>query len=168
MKSHRVPIALQQIVMRVLRNKLAIASTKLGKTFTEPLINYRQRGTIAGSAHLEAWEIHLNPISLIENGEIFINQVIPHELAHLLVYHCFGKIDAHGKEWKWIMPIILDAPPQKIYQFALTSVHKWIFHYHCKCDLSHQLTLRRHNKIQLGKGEYICKKCGQYLIWQNQ
>lgn len=42
MKLHRVPIALQQIVMQVLRNKLATASTKLGKTFTEPLINYRQ------------------------------------------------------------------------------------------------------------------------------
>lgn len=168
MKSQRIPIALQQIVMHVLRNKLATASTKLGKNFTAPLINYRQRGTIAGSAHLQAWEIRLNPILLIENGEIFVNQVIPHKLAHLLVYHCFGKTAPHGKEWKWMMAVILEVPPQTTHQFALNSIRKQIFHYHCQCDLSHQLTLRRHNKIQHGKGEYICKKCGQYLIWQNQ
>ena len=52
MKSHRVLIALQQLIMRVLRNKLITASNKLAKTFNEPLINYLQKGTIAGSAHL--------------------------------------------------------------------------------------------------------------------
>lgn len=50
MKSHRVPITLQQLVMRVLRNKLITASNKLAKMFNEPLINYWQKRTIASSA----------------------------------------------------------------------------------------------------------------------
>lgn len=120
MKSHRVLIALQQLIMRVLRNKFITASNKLAKTFNEPLINYLQKGTIAGSAHLQAWEIRLNPVLLIENSEIFINQVIPHELAHLLVYHCLSKTAPHGKEWKWMITTILEVPPQRTHQFALT------------------------------------------------
>ena len=105
---------------------------------------------------------------LIENSEIFINQVIPHELAHLLVYHCLSKTAPHGKEWKWMITTILEVPPQRTHQFALTSVRDQIFYYRCNRALSHQLTIRRHNKILHGKGEYICKKCGQYLVWQNQ
>lgn len=166
MKSHRVPIALQQLVMRVLRNKIITANNKLNKKFKEPIINYRQKGSIAGSAYLQAWEIRINPILLIENGEIFINQVVPHELAHLLVYQYFGKTAPHGKEWKWMMETILEVPPQRTHQFALKSVRDQMFYYRCNCESPHQLTARRHNKILNEKIKYMCKTCGQYLAWQ--
>lgn len=77
--------------MRVLREKLALAEQKLEQTFPEPAVNYKQRGTTAGSAYLKEWEIRLNATLLIENTEKFIDEVIPHELAHLLVYHVFGR-----------------------------------------------------------------------------
>ena len=89
--------------MRRLREKLAQANLKLGRNYPEPKLSYTQRGTSAGTAWLESYEIRLNPVLLLENSEAFIEEVVPHELAHLLVWKHFGRVAPHGKEWKWMM-----------------------------------------------------------------
>ena len=85
--------------MRRLREKLAQANLKLGRNYPEPKLSYTQRGTSAGTAWLESYEIRLNPVLLLENSEAFIEEVVPHELAHLLVWKHFGRVAPHGKEW---------------------------------------------------------------------
>ncbi|UNH38150.1 SprT family zinc-dependent metalloprotease [Moellerella wisconsensis] len=167
MKIPRVPLTLQLSAMRLLREKLALASNKLEKTFTEPTLNYRQRGTTAGSAYLAEWQIRLNPVLLIENGEAFIQEVIPHELAHLLVYRCFGRvgITPHGKEWQWMMQEVLEVTPQRTHKFSVESVKSQGFMYHCRCPQPHELSLRRHNKVQRGTSQYLCRKCKEPLSW---
>lgn len=75
--------------MRRLREKLAQANLKLGRNYPEPKLSYTQRGTSAGTAWLESYEIRLNPVLLLENSEAFIEEVVPHELAHLLVWKHF-------------------------------------------------------------------------------
>ena len=123
MKSTRLPIALQQAVMRCMREKLQLANQKLDTTYPEPEINYQQRGTSAGTAYLQYWQIRLNPVLLIENQQQFIDEVVPHELAHLLVYRRFGRAAApHGKEWRWMMESILGVPPRRTHPFTVTSV----------------------------------------------
>lgn len=92
MKTSRLPIAIQQAVMRRLREKLAQANLKLGRNYPEPKLSYTQRGTSAGTAWLESYEIRLNPVLLLENSEAFIEEVVPHELAHLLVWKHFGRV----------------------------------------------------------------------------
>ena len=67
--------------MRRLREKLAQANLKLGRNYPEPKLSYTQRGTSAGTAWLESYEIRLNPVLLLENSEAFIEEVVPHELA---------------------------------------------------------------------------------------
>ena len=52
MKTPRIPIALQQAVMRSLRENLAKANLKLGRHYPEPALVYQQRGTSAGTAWL--------------------------------------------------------------------------------------------------------------------
>ena len=84
MKAPRLPIAIQQAVMRSLREKLAQANLKLGRNYPEPKLVYQQRGTAAGTAWLESYEIRLNPVLMMENQQAFIDEVVPHELAHLL------------------------------------------------------------------------------------
>lgn len=111
MKTSRLPIAIQQAVMRRLREKLAQANLKLGRNYPEPKLSYTQRGTSAGTAWLESYEIRLNPVLLLENSEAFIEEVVPHELAHLLVWKHFGRVAPHGKEWKWMMESVLAFPP---------------------------------------------------------
>lgn len=65
--------------MRRLREKLAQANLKLGRNYPEPKLSYTQRGTSAGTAWLESYEIRLNPVLLLENSEAFIEEVVPHE-----------------------------------------------------------------------------------------
>ena len=90
MKTPRIPIAIQQAVMRSLREHLATANLKLERRYAEPTLVYQQRGTSAGTAWLEKNEIRLNPVLLLENQQAFIDEVVPHELAHLLVWKHFA------------------------------------------------------------------------------
>ncbi|KTS64414.1 hypothetical protein SA3R_22435, partial [Pantoea dispersa] len=118
MKTPRLPIALQQAVMRSLRHFLQLAQQKLERHFEEPTLVYQQRGTAAGTAWLEQWQIRLNPVLLMENQQAFIDEVVPHELAHLLVWKTFGRVPPHGKEWKWMMEDVLGVPARRTHQFA--------------------------------------------------
>lgn len=92
MKTLRLPIAIQQAVIDRLRLDLAKANASLNANYPEPKISFRQRGTTAGTAYLSQWEMRLNAVLLAENGQPFIDEVVPHELAHLLVYRQFGRV----------------------------------------------------------------------------
>lgn len=162
MNTPRLPIALQQAVMRCLREKLQQANTVLGSDYPEPVINYQQRGSTAGSAWLKEWEIRLNPVLLLENQQPFIDEVVPHELAHLLVYARFGKTAPHGQQWRWMMESVLNVPARRTHQFATASVQGKTFPYECACR-RHELTLRRHNRVIKGESEYRCRSCGKRL-----
>ncbi|ACZ78460.1 SprT family zinc-dependent metalloprotease [Dickeya parazeae] len=162
MNTPRLPIALQQAVMRCLREKLQQANTVLGSDYPEPIINYQQRGSTAGSAWLKEWEIRLNPVLLLENQQSFIDEVVPHELAHLLVYARFGKTAPHGQQWRWMMESVLNVPARRTHQFVTASVQGKTFPYECACR-RHELTVRRHNRVIKGESEYRCRSCGERL-----
>lgn len=149
--------------MRCLREKLALANQKLERQYPEPALLWQQRGTAAGTAWLESYEIRLNPMLLLENQQAFIEEVVPHELAHLLVWKHFGRVAPHGKEWKWMMECVLGVPARRTHQFELGSVRKNTFPYRCGCQ-QHQLTVRRHNRVMRGEATYRCVHCGQPLV----
>ena len=112
-------------------------------------------------AYLQQNEIRLNPVLLVENGAAFIQQVVPHELAHLLVYQQFGRVQPHGKEWKMMMEQVLGVPAHIYHKFSTASVAKQ-FSYQCDCQ-THLLSVRRHNAIQRNQRSYICRNCNQPL-----
>ncbi|PVZ83364.1 SprT family zinc-dependent metalloprotease [Serratia sp. S1B] len=158
----RIPIALQQAVMRCLRDKLQLAQQHLAVEFPEPKVIYQQRGTSAGTAWLQSWEIRLNPVLLLENQQPFIDEVVPHELAHLLVFRHFGRVAPHGQEWRWMMEQVLQVSARRTHRFEISSVQSKTFPYRCACQ-QHQLTLRRHNRVMRGESEYRCRQCGKKL-----
>lgn len=164
MKSTRVPIALHQAVMQCLRDKLRQAERYFNAAFAEPGLNYQQRGTSAGTAWLTEWEIRLNPVLLLANQDNFINEVIPHELAHLLVFHQFGRVAPHGKEWRWMMSTVLQTEPRRTHEFDLATVRAQTYPYQCGCR-RHELTVRRHNRILRGEAQYRCRQCGNILYY---
>lgn len=163
MKTPRLPIALQQAIMRSLREKLALANLRLDRSYPEPALNWKQRGTSAGTAWLQEYEIRLNPVLMLENQQAFIEEVVPHELAHLLVWKHFGRVAPHGKEWKWMMENVLGVPARRTHAFELDSVRKNTFPYRCPCQ-QHQLTVRRHNRVVRGEAVYRCVRCGEPLV----
>ena len=149
--------------MRSLREHLTNANRKLERRYAEPTLVYQQRGTSAGTAWLEKNEIRLNPVLLLENQREFIDEVVPHELAHLLVWQRFGRVAPHGKEWKWMMESVLGVPARRTHRFELASVRQNTFPYRCRCQ-QHQLTVRRHNRVVRGEATYRCVRCGDLLV----
>lgn len=162
MKSQRIPIALQQAVFHSLRHHLAIANARLNRHYPEPQLLFTQRGASAGTAWLKTYQIRLNPVLLLENQRAFIDEVVPHELAHLLTWRHFGQVAPHGQEWRWMMETVLGVSARRTHQFALDGVRPRTFAYHCDCQ-AHLLTIRRHNRAARGQSQYRCRQCGALL-----
>jgi SprT protein len=120
------------------------------------------RGKAAGKALLQLNEIRINPALFLENMDEFLSDVIPHELAHLITYQRFGRVKPHGKEWQWVMSTILGISAKTTHSFDISSVQGEQFTYQCHCT-THQLTIRRHNKVQKQGASYVCKECRSEL-----
>lgn len=130
--------------------------------FATPSINFRLTGKTAGKAYLQHWEIRLNPILFRENPQVFIEEVLPHELAHLITFQLFGRVKPHGPEWKSVMQHVFSLAAKTTHSLDITSVQGRTYQYHCHCD-DHLLSVRRHNKVQQGKATYLCRNCKQHL-----
>ncbi|SFN07670.1 SprT protein [Izhakiella capsodis] len=148
--------------MRALRENLLRANQHLTRDYPLPNLIYSQRGTAAGSAWVEKWEVRLNPVLLMENQQAFIEEVVPHELAHLLVWKHFGRVAPHGGEWKWMMECVLNVSARRTHAFEVASVRSRTFPYFCRCQ-QHQLTVRRHNRMMRGETLYHCVHCSSQL-----
>ncbi|MCK3658515.1 SprT family protein [Pasteurellaceae bacterium Pebbles2] len=153
---------LKMQVQRRLSACLQLAERQFQRTFTMPVVNYDLRGVKAGVAYLQQNEIKLNRTLLLENSTEFIQQVVPHELAHLLVYQLFGRVKPHGREWQALMQNVFHLPADTCHQFDVQSVQGKTYAYRCQCQV-HQLTQRRHNKILQQSAVYFCRKCQQKL-----
>lgn len=148
---------LKMQVQRQLKRDLDRANSYFNKTFFPPAVNYNVRGVKAGVAYLERNEVRFNPVLLQENGLKFISQVVPHELAHILVYQHFGRVRSHGKEWKMMMETVFGVPAEIYHCFDTQNVQQQ-FTYQCSCQ-THQLSIRRHNAVMRDKRSYICRLC---------
>lgn len=152
-------------VQRRLKQDLATAEQFFQRMFPIPEICYNVRGLKAGLAYLQQNQIRLNPILLQENGRDFIDQVVPHELAHLLVYQLFGRVQPHGKEWRMVMEQVFHQPAETYHCFDVSQVQGRTFSYRCACQ-THALSVRRHNAVWREQRVYLCRRCKQPLIFQ--
>jgi SprT protein len=155
----RIPIYLHNQVLACLRNHLIQANERLKTNYKAPRISYKPKGSIAGCAFLTRWEIQLNSTMLYENGKEFIDEVVPHELAHLITFQNFGKVKPHGQEWQYIMMEIMRKEPKVTHNFHIKR-NEYVYICHCQ---EHYLSQIRHNKIRKNKTSYQCRKCGTIL-----
>lgn len=140
----------------------AIAAGLWQAHWPQPQLCLTQRGKAAGSAHLQRWEIRLNPVLLADNQQAFIEEVIPHELCHLLVFKRHGKTAPHGREWQALMQQLFALPGKATHNMDIQKVAGQQFIYRCGCR-EHPLSLRRHNNVLRGKSRYLCRHCGHPL-----
>ena len=148
----------QQLVIQKVEQCLSLASTYFEQSFSPPIISFNQRGKIAGCARLQTNELRFNPVLLADNIDAFLEEVVPHEVCHLLAYRLFGKVRPHGKEWQSLMLEVFDLKGQTYHQMDVTKVAGKSFNYQCQCGPI-ELSIRRHNKVVRGKQTYICRKC---------
>ena len=68
----------------------------------QPSYNFKQRGRTAGTAYLQRNEMRFNTFMLQQDPQKFIENVVPHEVAHIVVFQVFGaKVRPHGKDRYW-------------------------------------------------------------------
>ena len=134
------------------------------RAFERPTYLFNQRGKAAGTAHLQRNIIKINPILFINNREEFFQQVIAHEVAHLITFQLYGRVRPHGKEWQQVMTKVFKRPALTTHQLDTKDVAGKEFTYRCACT-THQLTIRRHNKVLKGN-RYLCKNCRSELVFQ--
>lgn len=140
---------------------MALAEAAYKTPFIKPELEFSQRGTIAGSARLQTQLIRLNPVLLVAQPQTFLDQILPHELAHLLVHQRYGKVAPHGVQWRQMMGDVFKLTPLRTHQLDVSQVQGPLYEYACACQ-THRLTIRRHNKILKGTS-YRCRRCGQPL-----
>lgn len=148
----------QQLVIQKVEQCISHASAYFEQRFHSPKISFKQRGKIAGCARLQLNELRFNPVLLSDNVDAFLEEVVPHEVCHLLAYTLFGKVRPHGKEWKSLMLKLFNLKGQTYHQMDVTKVKGKCFNYRCECGPI-ELGIRRHNKVIRGKQSYICRKC---------
>ncbi|NVK57868.1 MAG: SprT family zinc-dependent metalloprotease [Alteromonadaceae bacterium] len=151
----------------------AILSLRLGELYAEanayfkrnfplPELTYRRSGRHAGTAFLQQNRINLNPVLLVHNRDAFIQDVLPHEVSHLLVYQLFGRVKPHGKEWQSVMRDVFHCAPETRHDFDLAPLNLRTAEYRCDCGPV-ALSIRRHNAVMRGQKQYKCRQCKQLL-----
>jgi SprT protein len=117
-------------------------------------------------------EMRLNPKLLNEFKELYIDEVVVHEYAHLIVDKLYPtgynnlyrrKVQSHGREFKNVCSLfgIEGSATTKLFSksetLQSTQKSRRTIEYSCKCD-THLVTPLMHTKITNG-AVYICKKC---------
>ncbi|ADZ91408.1 SprT family zinc-dependent metalloprotease [Marinomonas mediterranea] len=139
------------------RECMNIASQYFSTTLRTPSFNFKQKGRAAGTAYLQKNEIRLNSYMYAQSPDEFIESVIPHEVAHIVVYQIYGsEVSPHGREWKAIMERLFGVPAARTHNFKLPP-RKEGYEYRCACSV-HEFTAHRHSRARKGT-EYMCRKC---------
>lgn len=141
---------------------LALASSVYHRSFTRPTITWRKSGKNAGTANLTYNRINLNPVLFCHNRDAFLNDVVAHELSHILVYQLYGRVRPHGREWQSMMETVFNRPAHTTHAFDLSPLNLKSYGYFCKCGPV-QLSVRRHNKVVRQQQIYVCRRCHEQL-----
>ncbi|MGJ8514092.1 Protein SprT [Carnimonas sp. LMG 33810] len=132
------------------------------------------RGKSAGQAHFGRGGVRFNKVLLGEQPRIFINEVVPHEMAHWVVhYGISSRVAPHGNEWKTLMVAMFGLPPAVTHRFDTSAASPAPYLYGCGCrdqhgqSRVHGFSLRRHNSVAKGR-RYFCKGCRQPLYFMGK
>ncbi|WP_340677114.1 SprT family zinc-dependent metalloprotease [Paraglaciecola sp.] len=162
MQQGSLNLTMQDIRQRV-QHCINVASVYFNHSFTMPEVKFNQRGKIAGSARLQKNELRFNPVLMKDNLELFLSDVVPHEVCHLLAFTLYGRVKPHGREWQQLMREVFGRKPQTYHMMDVSKVAGQKFTYLCACGPI-QLSIRRHNKVVRKVQQYRCLKCGSQLI----
>lgn len=158
---------LQRVIEARVGSLVEAAALRFDVPVRMPEIRFDLRGQSAGQARIDAagkGMIRFNPWLLLRHSQDFIEQTVPHETAHWLVFCLFGtKARPHGPEWRHLMEMF-GADPQRCHNYDLEGVpRRQVSEYPYFCDcMDHRLSAIRHNRARKGQ-RYLCRRCGTAL-----
>lgn len=143
------------------------ASEVYQRNFEKIEINFDLKGRVAGMYRRKRNQrvIRYNPYLFAKYYEDNIQTTIPHEVAHYVTDMMFVCARPHGKEWREVMQAF-GADASRTCDYDLVGIPTRVHQrhgYQCAC-MTHEITTRRHNKIQNNKARYYCKQCKETLI----
>jgi SprT protein len=146
---------------------MKLASVIYARDFPMPVVYFDVKGGFAGKAKSSENIISFNAVLLAENEKHFMEDTIPHEIAHVLCYAIHGWIRSaqggishHGTEWKAIMRA-LGCVPSRCHDLDVSNVKRKMrsFSYFCPdCKACFTLSAIRHNRAVKGTA-YKHKNC---------
>ena len=112
--------------------------------------------------------IKFNGALLELNPQQYLDSIVAHECAHLIVYDVYGaKVKPHGKEWKGMMIGLFEADSSVRHNLDVSTLVNKPFVYNCQCINGIALSKRQH--LSASKGSiYICKKCKSELSFSHE
>lgn len=130
-----------------------------------PGVWFDLRGAGAGQANLGRGGVRFNPCLLEENRTAFLVEVVPHEVAHWLVFHLENgtRLKPHGREWQTVMRELFGLAPKVTHCFDTRRARPTPYRYRCGCR-EHGFTSRRHGLVLKGR-RYRCRDCAQTLVY---
>lgn len=183
-----VPGHLKEAIDVIVVNCIAKAERHFGRKYNAIRVEYEVRGRKGGYAMGDEY-INLNPVLLVENTTEYLEQVVPHEVAHCIDsangdnqrpegvrFTRSGRMrrmkrSVHGPTWKRIMVLFGCDPDQRCHQMDTTNSAvrtKTKYEYQClSCKQSIFVSSVRHNKQRRhalehpGSSFYTCKRCGR-------
>jgi len=111
------------------------------------------------------YKIRLHHELIERYGEVYLHDVVPHELAHAVVMEQYPyRVLPHGKEYKATLAALegkIIAPKNRPKYTLLPHKRRMQrFKYICQCTSRlHLLSTIRHNRIKRGTHLYTCKHC---------
>jgi SprT protein len=158
--------ALREDAARATQRWLARAVARWPRAAGALDVSFALRGRAAGDACSRTGRIRYNAELLERYGERFLAEIVPHEVAHVVVGRIVpGRPRPHGPEWKAVM---------RFFGVAARSCHAFETRparrvgrvpYRCACAEPHLLTPRAHRRIRRGHATYTCRLCRQELAW---
>lgn len=137
--------------------ELQIKAEEIYGVSIHPTIMYGARGSSAGYAVFDSHTLDFNFTLAMENQQVFVEQIVGHEFAHLVANEVYGH-RSHGCEWKEVM-IEFDLNPDRCHKFDLTNVLRKprTYPYSCSCNHYHFNKLTHH---QMQSVLHQCNHCG--------
>ena len=150
---------LQNLVVDAVRISIEAANEYFGESLCMPDIRFDLKGKSAGQARFDYSRtfgltnkvtsiIRFNSTLMEDNPQAFIHDVAPHESAHVIANHLYGrKIKPHGREWKMIMRTVLEKEPTVTHRLDVSKVSPKPYGYSCACEgITHSLSLSNYYK----------------------
>jgi SprT protein len=116
----------------------------------------------AGRAFLQEGRLDFSKSLYAQNVENFLNDTVPHELAHIIAYRVYGST-GHDSAWRKVMDM-LGFEPTRCHSYAVQkrSTAK-VYNYICGCEGKiHEVSAQRQVWINKGK-MYKCTTCGERI-----
>lgn len=159
----------RQSVVQKTRQLIDQAGATYGCHFEPVNVLFDLKGRVAGMYRVRHGQrvIRYNPYIFARYFEENLRDTVPHEVAHYIADMVYGArhIRPHGSQWQEIMRDF-GVEPRRTCEFDMTGIPQRRisrFSYQCGCDMVHELTAYRHNRIVRGSRRYFCRQCGVEL-----